>query len=121
VNFVTDPQGEIDRGVMSLDEAEATFTRKPQALEPALLARLAGTYKTPDGFPLQVVLREDGGLYLVVGAMPERKLVPYRGLAFRTKEYSDVVFEFVLEKGQVTALRQTMPSGEYVLPRATSP
>ena len=32
VNFLTNPQGEIDRAVMSLDEAEVTFTRRVPAV-----------------------------------------------------------------------------------------
>ena len=29
VNFLTNPQGELDKVLMSLDEGEVTFTRKP--------------------------------------------------------------------------------------------
>ena len=35
VNFVTDPQGDVDKAVMSLDEAEAVFRRKPEPLTPS--------------------------------------------------------------------------------------
>ena len=66
MNFITNPQGVIDKVVMSLDEAEAVFTRRPETLDPRILAQLAGTYRTPDGFPFQVVLKVDGGLFLVV-------------------------------------------------------
>jgi hypothetical protein len=38
-------------------------------------------------------------------------------LRFRVKAFSDVVFEFVLENGQVKALKQTDPSGENVFKR----
>ena len=30
INFQTNPQGDVDKAVMSLDEAEAVFTRKPR-------------------------------------------------------------------------------------------
>jgi hypothetical protein len=65
VNFLTNPQGDIDKAVMSLDEAEALFTRKPESLEPELLKRLVGTYETPTGYKFQVTFKEDNVLYLV--------------------------------------------------------
>jgi hypothetical protein len=64
-----------------------------------------------------VVAREDGGLYLVIPGRPEDRLVPYKGLVFRVKEFSDVTFEFVMKDGEVSEIKQRDPSGEYVLPR----
>jgi len=113
VNFDTNPQGDVDRALMSLDEAEATFTRRPETLVPSVLKQLAGTYETPTGARFQVVLKEDGGLFLVFVGQPERKLVPYKGLKFRVPEFSDVVYEFVLENGQAKALKRRDPSGEF--------
>src|SRR5258708_19169416 len=34
VNFRTNPQGDVEQAVMSLDQAEAAFTRKPEKLDP---------------------------------------------------------------------------------------
>jgi CubicO group peptidase (beta-lactamase class C family) len=117
VNFVTNPQGDVGTAVMSLDEGEATFTRRPETVDPKLLQRLAGTYETPTGVKFQVVLKEDGNLYLVMPGAREEKLIPYKGLQFHVKEFSDVVWEFVVEKDQVRALKQRDPSGEFVFPR----
>ena len=117
VNFATNPQGDVDRATMSLDEAEAVFTRRAPTLDAALAGRLAGTYETPSGLKFQVVARAGGELYLVFPGQPEDRLIPYKGLKFRTPEFADVVFEFVEENGQVTALKQTDPSGEYVFKR----
>jgi CubicO group peptidase (beta-lactamase class C family) len=117
VNFGTNPQGDVDKAVMSLDEAEATFTRRPETLDPGLLKKLPGTYETPTGAKFQVVLKEDGSLYLVFAGQPETKLVPYKGLQFHIKEFSDLTVEFVVENGQVKAMKQRDPSGEYVFPR----
>jgi CubicO group peptidase (beta-lactamase class C family) len=114
VNFSTNPQGDIDKAIMSLDEAEAIFTRKPETLELNLLEKLAGTYETATGFKFQVVLKKDGNIYLVAPGQPEDKLVPYKGLKFRIQQFSDIVFEFVIENGQVKGLKQISPSGEYV-------
>jgi Domain of unknown function (DUF3471) len=117
VNFFTNPQGDVDKAVMSLDEAEVTFLRKPETIDPQLLKQLAGTYETPTGIKFQVVLKEDGSLILSVPGQPEEKLIPTKGLRFRIQQYSDVVFEFVVENGQVKGLRQRSPSGEYVFTR----
>jgi CubicO group peptidase (beta-lactamase class C family) len=117
VNFSTNPQGDVDKAVMSLDEAEAAFTRRPEALDPALLRQLAGSYESPTGSKFQVARKEDGTLFLIFPGQPEEKLVPYKGLKFRIEAFSDVVFEFVVENGQVKALKQRDASGEFTFPR----
>jgi hypothetical protein len=117
VNFSTNPQGDVDRALMSLDEAEVTFVRRPQTLDTAALKPLAGTYETPTGSKFQVVLKEDGGLFLLFAGQPEQKLVPYKGLKFRIPEFSDVVFEFVVENGQAKALKRRDASGEFTYTR----
>ena len=117
LNFLTNFQGDIDKVTMSLDEAEVTFTRQAETLDPQLLRQLAGTYETATGFKFEVVLKEDGSLYLVVPGQPEEKLIPYKDLTFSVQRFSDVTFEFVIENNQVTALKQKDPSGEYILQR----
>lgn len=117
VNFAINPQGDVDKATMSLDEAEATFVRRPATLDPALAQRLAGTYETPSGGKFQVVMKPGGGLYIVFLGAPEQKLIPYKGLRFRVQEFADVIVEFVEENGQITALKQIDPSGEYVSKR----
>ena len=117
VNFATNPQGDIDKAVMSLDEGEVAFTRKADVIDAQLLQKLAGTYETATGSRMQVVVNQEGGLSLTFPGTPEQKMLPYKGLKFRIPEFSDVVFEFVMENGQVTALKQIDPSGEYVLKR----
>jgi CubicO group peptidase (beta-lactamase class C family) len=114
LNFSTNPQGDVDKVVISLDEAEVAFTRRPETLDPGLLKRLAGTYLTPTGGSFQVVLKEDGSLFLAPPGAPEERLLPYKGLKFRVEKFSDIVFEFVVENGLVKSLKQTDPSGEYV-------
>jgi CubicO group peptidase (beta-lactamase class C family) len=117
VNFGTNPQGDVDRALMSLDEAEAAFTRRPETLDPSIVKQLAGTYETPTGSRFQVILKEDGSLFLLFAGQPERKLIPYKGLKFRIPEFSDVVWEFVVENGQAKALKQRDPSGEFTFLR----
>jgi len=117
VNFVTDPQGDIRNAVMSLDQAEAVFTRRPEPIDHQLLQRLAGTYETPTGVKFQVVLKDDGNLYRKFPGAREDKLMAYKGLQFHVKEFSNHVWEFVMENGKVQALKQRDPSGETVFPR----
>lgn len=117
VNFQTSPQGDVDKATMSLDEGEVAFTRKAETLAPDVLQKLAGTYGTPSGGKLQVAYSEEGGLRIVMPGQPDVRLLPWKGLQFRVPEFADVVFEFVMEKGQVAGLKQRDPSGEFLFPR----
>jgi CubicO group peptidase (beta-lactamase class C family) len=117
VNFQTNPQGDVDKAVVSLDEAEVTFTRRPTTLSSETLAQLAGSYELPNGVKIQVVLKEGGALVLAVPGETDQELVPYKGLVFRIKLFADVTFEFLMDNGKVTGLRQRDPGGEYVFPR----
>jgi CubicO group peptidase (beta-lactamase class C family) len=117
VNFSTNPQGDIDKATMSLDEAEATFRRRPPAIDAAVAQRLAGTYETASGGKFQVVMKAGGGLYIVSLGSPEEKLIPYKALKFRVQEFADVIVEFVEQNGKITAVKHIDPSGEYVSKR----
>lgn len=117
VNFRTNPQGDVQQAVMSLDEAEAVFTRKPETLDPKLLTQLAGSYETPTGTKIQVTYHENGGIALVVPGGPPLKLNHVKGMKFGSPRFSDLTFEFVMENGQVKALKQSAPDGEISLPK----
>ena len=117
VNFRTNPQGDVDQVVMSLDEAEATFVRKPETLDPMLVTRMAGTYETPTGTTIQVTYQEKTGLSLVAPGTNPMPLQRVKGTRFRTPQFADEIFEFVVENGQVKALKQKSPSGEFSFPR----
>ena len=113
VNFLTSPLGDVDKATMSLDQGEVTFIRKRDSLDRGTLQQLAGDYESPSGFKFRVVLKEDGSLSRVIPGAPELKLLPYKGLKFRTKEFSDLSFEFMQENGAVTALKEVDPAGEF--------
>jgi CubicO group peptidase (beta-lactamase class C family) len=117
VNFRTNPQGDISEAVMSIDEAEVVFTRKPEVLDPKLLEKLAGTYLTPSQVKFEVVYQPGAGLSLVFPGGPPQKLIQVKRFAFRTPQSGDTIYEFVLENGQVKALRERDPSGEFTFPR----
>ena len=119
VNFLTNPQGEIDRAEMSLDEAAVPFTRRvPAALSTAeSLRQYVGTFVTPNGGTFDVVLRPDGTLALLYANGTFQNLIPWQPRRFRIKEFADVTFEFVTTGDKVTSLKQTDPSGEFVFTR----
>jgi CubicO group peptidase (beta-lactamase class C family) len=117
VNFRTNPQGDIDNAVISLDESEVIFTRKPETIDPALLEKLAGVYMTPTKVKFQVLYQPGAGLSLAFPGGPPVKLIPIKGLRFRTPQFADNIYEFVMENGQVKALKERDPSGEYSFPR----
>ena len=111
VNFGTNPQGDISTARISLDEAEAVFTRKPEALDPKLVEKLAGVYLTPAKVKFQVLYQPGTGLSVAFPGAPPRPLVQVEGLQFRTPEFADTIFEFVVENGQVKAMKLRDPSG----------
>jgi CubicO group peptidase (beta-lactamase class C family) len=115
VNFLTNPQGEIDQAELSLDEAAVAFTRRVPALlsSAATLRQYLGTYLTPNGSRFEVVLRPDGTLAIQYPSGTFQNLIPWQPHRFRIKEFADVIFEFVLVDGRVTELKQSDPSGEY--------
>jgi CubicO group peptidase (beta-lactamase class C family) len=115
VNFQTNPQGDIDKAVMSLDEGEAVFVRKATQIDPSTVQKLIGTYETATGSKFHVKTKDGSNLVLASPGSPEMKLLPYKGLQFKCTESSDLIFEFVMEKGVIKALKQTDPSGEYTL------
>lgn len=117
VNFRTNPQGDIEQAVMSLDEAEALFTRKPEKIDTTIFAQLPGSYETPTGLKVQITHQENRGLSIVSPGSPPLPLTQVKGLRFRTPQFSDVIFEFVVENGQVKALKEKDPSGEYSFPK----
>lgn len=115
VNFLTNPQGEIDRAEMSLDEAAVAFTRRVPATlaSAATLRQYLGTYENANGGKFDIVLRPDGTLALQFASGTFQNLIPWQPHRFRIKEFADVIYEFVLTNGRVTELRSSDPSGEY--------
>ena len=117
VNFRTNPQGDIDSAVISLDQGEVLFTRKPEALDTSLLEKLAGVYLTPSKAKFEVRYQPGAGLSIAFPGAPPQKLIHLKRMQFRTPLFADDVYEFVLENGQVKALKERTPSGEYTFQR----
>jgi hypothetical protein len=119
VNFVANPQGEIDRAEMSLDEAAVSFTRRvPSALTSvATLRQYVGTYDTPTGGKFDVVIRPGDTLAIQNPDGTFQNLIPWQPNRFRIKEFADVVFEFRVANGRASELKQINPSGEFTFVR----
>ena len=41
----------------------------------------------------------------------------YKGLQFKVKDFSNVIYDFVVENGKVTSLKEIEPSGVFIFPR----
>jgi CubicO group peptidase (beta-lactamase class C family) len=117
LNFRTSPAGDIDTIAISLDESEALFTRKPPTIDPATLQKLAGTYLTPAKVKFQVLYNPASGLSLKFPGGPPQQLIAVKGLTFRTPQFADDTYEFVLENGVVKSIKERDPSGELTYPR----
>ena|SRR5664280_704462 len=113
LNFTTNPQGAIEGLYSSIDESQATFTRKadPSLSDPSVLIKYAGKYVTAGSFINVELIDKD--LYLIAPGQPRIMLIPVKSQTFRIKEYPDYSFVFVIENGEVTGFKQIDPSGEY--------
>jgi CubicO group peptidase (beta-lactamase class C family) len=122
VNFITNPQGEIDRAEVSLDEAAVAFTRRvPAALTSVTtLRQYVGAYETPSGGKFDVVIRPGDTLAIHYPDGTFRNLLPWQPHRFHIKEFADVVYEFRVTDGRATELHQSDPSGEFTFTRKQS-
>ncbi|MEP7080656.1 MAG: serine hydrolase [Ginsengibacter sp.] len=116
LNYQTNPQGEIDRFVISLDEGEVTFLKKadPNLSAIETLNKFVGTYKIGTN-KVKVILKDKNHLF-IQGA-PDLELIPYKTNLFKTKEFADMTFEFKVQNGKVISMVQKDGSGEYEIKR----
>lgn len=112
LNYQTNPQGEIDHFVISLDEGEVSFIKKPDTTLSTVetLTKYAGKYKIGTN-SVNVVLKNKNHLF--IQGSPDIELIPYKPNIFKTKEFADLTIEFIVENGKVTAMKQKDGSGEY--------
>jgi hypothetical protein len=115
LNFITNPQGSIDGLIVSLDESQVTFNKKPDASlnDPNNLIKYVGKYKIAGSF-INIELI-DKALYLIIPGQPRYQLIPVKQNIFRIKEFADYRFEFVIVNETITGFKQIDPSGEYFI------
>ena len=115
LNFITNPQGDIDGFNISLDESQAIFNkRSDESLNnPEILKNYIGKYKSGGTF-LNIELI-DKALFLIIPGQPRYQLLAVKPNIFRIKEFADFRFEFVIENDSVKGFKQVNPSGEYFI------
>ena len=113
INFATNPQGEVDRLTISLDEAQAQFVRRAPMPATDTLQRLVGSYQDSSGNLFEVQLNAPNGLKIMSVGTPAMLLLPYRGLIFEARDFADTTFEFLEADGRVTGFKRSNPSGVY--------
>jgi hypothetical protein len=78
VNFSTEPAGGRRQGPDVARRSRGHLRAPAAGARHGRLKQLAGTYETPTGSKFQVLLKEDGGLFLLFAGQPEQRLVPTR-------------------------------------------
>ena len=112
LNFRTSSQGDIESIAVGIDEGESIFIKKPDATLSLVetLTKFTGTYYAGTR-PVKIVLKNKN--HLIVEGEPDLELIPYKTNLFKTKEYADLLFEFVVENGIVKSVKQKDGTGEY--------
>jgi len=98
-------------------KAKSCSRASPKRWTRPLLEKLAGDYVTPTKVKFQVLYQPGAGLSLAFPGGPPQKLIPSRVSSFRTPQFADNIWEFAIENGKVTALKERDPSGEFTFPR----
>ena len=121
MNFLTNATGDVDRAEMAIDDGVVVFRRRiPAALtNVATLRQYLGTYGrgVSNVGRFDIVLRADTSLAIRDSGGGLQDLVPVRPNQFRMSEFPEVVFEFSVVDGRVTALKASDPAGEITFSR----
>lgn len=118
VNFSINPQGDIYKAVMSLDESEVAFTKKPDdsLSDPNTLIKYVGNYELA-GEVIEIIMKDKGVLVTKIPGQPNYTLVPYKSHKFTLKEFSDLTIEFVMDDDEVTMMKLIAPNGTFDYPK----
>ena len=114
VNFSVNPKGDIHTAMVSLDESEVSFIKKPDESlsDPITLIKYAGNYELA-GTIIEIVLKKEGVLIAKIPGQPAYTLVPYKLHEFTFKEFSDSTIKFVLDGDKVKMMQSISPGGTY--------
>jgi hypothetical protein len=114
VNFYSNPQGDIDKAVISLDESEVAFIKKPSAslYDPNTLITYVGNYVLA-GDEIKIIMKDKGVLTIKIPRKPDFTLVPYKPHMFTLKEFSDYMIEFIIDGDEVIMMKGILPNGTY--------
>lgn len=114
VNFSINPKGDIHSAMVSLDESEVSFIKKPDESlsDPEILIKYVGKYELA-GTVLEIALNEEGVLMAKIPGQPTYTLIPYKLDEFTFKEFSDTTIKFVLDGDIVKMMQSISPGGTY--------
>ena len=113
VNFEISPQGEISEAIISIDEGQVVFVKKPDESlsKPETLKKYIGKYQYA-GSEFEIKMKEEEQILIVPGP-PDLELIPYKKDLFRVDKFDDMQIEFVSSDGKITGLKYKNPSGVY--------
>lgn len=113
INFEISPQGEISEAIISIDEGQVVFIKKPDESlsKPETLKQYIGKYEFA-GNKYEIKLKEDKQVLYLPGP-PDLELVPYKKHLFRVDKFDDMQIEFISSDGKIKGLKYKNPSGVY--------
>lgn len=113
INFDISPQGEISTAVISIDEGQVVFNKKPDESlsSPQTLKQYIGTYEFA-GSEFEIKLQKDKQTLIIPGP-PDLELIPYKKDLFKVEKFADMQIEFVNSDGKITGLKYKVPTGVY--------
>ena len=111
LNFEITPQGDIGSAVVSLDEGQVEFIKKPgeTLTDLKIIEQYTGKYQIA-GTEFEIILRD--GKLTALGTTDD-VLIPYKKNIFKIEKFNDMQVEFLKENGAVTGLKYKTPSGIY--------
>ncbi|MEO5977351.1 MAG: serine hydrolase [Chryseolinea sp.] len=119
INFSTNPQGDVDKVLISMDESEVSFGRTADAAlkDPKTLLAYVGKYESPNGGEIDIKSPDSKSIFVVYPGQPQYELIPYKPKTFHLKQFSDTVLQFVEEGGKIIGFKSIDPSGEVLMKR----
>jgi CubicO group peptidase (beta-lactamase class C family) len=111
INFSISPQGEISAAVVSIDEGQVTFNKKPDdsLASPEVLNQYAGKYEFA-GSEFEIKLKDNK---LTMLGTTDDILIPYKKDIFKVEKFDDSQIEFIIENNEISGLKYKTPSGIY--------
>ena len=111
INFDISPQGEINTAVVSIDEGQVTFNKKPDESlsNPEVLNQYIGKYEYA-GSEFEIKIK-DGELTML--GPPDMIFIPYKKNTFKVEKFDDLQMEFIFENNEVSGLNYKDISGVY--------
>ncbi|RZL98880.1 MAG: hypothetical protein EOO88_60170 [Pedobacter sp.] len=121
LNFYTNSQGDVDRFEVSMDEGQVIFTRKADASLATVetLQQYVGKYQAGSTI-IEMAIKNENELFAILPGQPQLRLLPSKPRIFKTKDFADLLVEFVVEGNAITGFKQKDPSGEYLFKKVTS-